>query len=587
AILSVWDKTGICELADGLHKAGLTLVASGGTAAALREHGLPVKDVFEITHFNEMLGGRVKTLHPAVHGGILARDTAEDRHEMEVNHFKFVDVVVCNLYPFRATIANPSCTLEEAIENIDIGGVTLLRAAAKNHARVTVLCDPKDYERILKQVQSTGVPLEERKFLAFKAFEHTTSYDESISGYMRRQFTSNGDRSIPLRYGTNPHQKSDAELFSVEEEMPIKVLNGAPGYINILDALNGWQLVKELSEATGLPAAASFKHVSPAGAAIGLPLNESEAQSCMVADLPLDTRKPSLAAAYARARGADRMSSFGDFIALSEKCDELTAKIINREVSDGIVAPSYDPAALSLLAKKKNGNYCVLKVNPNYVPTETEERTVFGLKLRQKRNSAVINATTFINVVGKHNNLNKAATDDLIVATIALKYAQSNSVCFASRGQVIGMGAGQQSRIHCTRLAGEKSCSWWLRQHPVVLALPWKPSVRRAERSNAIDVLCSGVLGDEVSMDQWQQYFTEPVNPLTPEDRTEWMAKQTGVVMSSDAFLPFRDNIDCAKQYGVTYVAHPGGSVRDEDIVEACDEYGITLIHTGLRLFHH
>ncbi|WKY05552.1 hypothetical protein Q1695_006058 [Nippostrongylus brasiliensis] len=293
-----------------------------------------------------------------------------------------------------------------------------------------------------------------------KAFEHTTSYDEAISGYMRRQFAGNGERSIPLRYGTNPHQKSDAELFAVEEEMPIKVLNGAPGYINILDALNGWQLVKELSEATGLPAAASFKHVSPAGAAVGLPLNDSEAQSCMVADMPLDNRKPSLAAAYARARGADRMSSFGDFIALSEKCDELTAKIINREVSDGIVAPNYDAAALSILAKKKNGNYCVLKVNPNFIPTETEERTVFGLKLRQKRNNAVINASTFTNVVGKHNNLNKAAVDDLIVATIALKYAQSNTVCFAHRGQVIGIGAGQQSRIHCTRLAGEKACNW-------------------------------------------------------------------------------------------------------------------------------
>ncbi|KHJ89623.1 AICARFT/IMPCHase bienzyme [Oesophagostomum dentatum] len=238
------------------------------------------------------------------------------------------------------------------------------------------------------------------------------------------------------------------------------------------------------------------------------------------------------------------------------------------EVSDGVVAPGYEPAALSLLAKKKNGNYCILKINPNYIPTETEERTVFGLRLRQKRNNAIINASTFTNVVGKHNNLNKQATDDLIVATIALKYAQSNTVCFAHRGQVIGMGAGQQSRIHCTRLAGEKACNWWLRQHPLVLNLPWKPTVRRSERSNAIDVLCSGVLGDE-------------------EDRKSWLAQQTGVVMSSDAFLPFRDNIDCAKQFGVMYVAHPGGSVRDDEIIEACDEYGITIIHTGLRLFHH
>ncbi|CAB3409821.1 unnamed protein product [Caenorhabditis bovis] len=293
-----------------------------------------------------------------------------------------------------------------------------------------------------------------------KAFEHTSSYDESISGFMRRRYAGNGERSIPLRYGTNPHQRDDAELYIVEDEMPIKVLNGSPGYINILDGLNGWQLVKELSDATNMPAAASFKHVSPAGAAIGVPLNTVEAACCMVADLPLDPKKPSLAAAYARARGADRMSSFGDFIALSEKCDELTAKIINREVSDGVVAPDYEPAALTILANKKSGNYCVLKINPNFLPSETEERTVFGMRLRQKRNNAVINADTFSNVVSKTNNLNKQAIDDLIVATIALKYAQSNSVCFAHRGQVIGMGAGQQSRIHCTRLAGEKASNW-------------------------------------------------------------------------------------------------------------------------------
>lgn len=281
------------------------------------------------------------------------------------------------------------------------------------------------------------------------------------------------------------------------------------------------------------------------------------------------------------------MSSFGDFVALSEKCDELTAKIIHREVSDGVVAPDFDAAALSLLAKKKNGNYCILKVNPNYIPTETEERTVFGLRLRQKRNNARIDSSTFSTVVGKHSNLSKQSTDDLIVATIALKYAQSNTVCFAHRGQVIGIGAGQQSRIHCTRLAGEKACNWWLRQHPRVLALPWKATVRRAEKSNAIDVLCSGVLGNEVSLDQWQQCFTEPVSLLTPEERREWIAKLSGVVMSSDAFLPFRDNIDCAKQFGVQFVAHPGGSIRDDDIIEACNEHGITLIHTGLRLFHH
>ncbi|CAP35252.2 Protein CBG17698 [Caenorhabditis briggsae] len=587
AIISVSDKTGLLPLAEGLVSAGLVLVASGGTAKAIRDHGINVHDVADITKFPEMLGGRVKTLHPAVHGGILARDSESDRKDLETHNISFVSIVVCNLYPFKKTVQQSNCSVEEAVENIDIGGVTLLRAAAKNHERVSVICDPADYDNILSELKSGGTTRERRQLLALKAFEHTTSYDESISGFMRRRFAGNGERALPLRYGTNPHQKDDAELYIVEDEMPIKVLNGSPGYINILDGLNGWQLVKELSDATKMPAAASFKHVSPAGAAIGLPLNETESACCMVSDLPIDPKKASLAAAYARARGADRMSSFGDFIALSEKCDELTAKIINREVSDGVVAPDYDPAALSLLAKKKNGNYCVLKINPNYLPSETEERTVFGLRLRQKRNNAVINAETFTNVVGKENGLNKQAIDDLIVATIALKYAQSNSVCFAHRGQVIGMGAGQQSRIHCTRLAGDKAVNWWLRQHPTVLSLPWKNAIKRSEKSNAIDVMCSGVLGSEIAVDQWQQYFNEPVEPLAEEERKQWLSQQTGVVMSSDAFLPFRDNVDCAKQFGVSYVAHPGGSVRDEEIKEACDEHGITLIHTGLRLFHH
>uniref|UniRef100_A0A7E4ZTB4 Phosphoribosylaminoimidazolecarboxamide formyltransferase n=1 Tax=Panagrellus redivivus TaxID=6233 RepID=A0A7E4ZTB4_PANRE len=429
-----------------------------------------------------------------------------------------------------------------------------------------------------------------RQLLALKAFEHTTSYDDSISGYMRRQFggaATNGQRQIALRYGQNPHQAGDAELFAVQKDMPIKVLNGAPGYINILDGLNAWQLVSELAVATGLPSAASFKHVSPAGAAVGLPLNSAESQACFVNDLPLDSKKPSLAAAYARARGADRMSSFGDFIALSEKCDELTAKIISREVSDGVIAPDFDDSALSLLAKKKNGNYTVLKIDPQYLPSEDEVRTVFGLKLKQKRNTAQISPATFENVVSKNKQLPKSAITDLLVATIAVKYTQSNSVCFAHRGQVIGMGAGQQSRIHCTRLAGEKAANWWLRQHERVLALPWKPNVRRSEKSNTIDVLVSGVLGSEISTEQWSQHFTEPVEPFTPEERKQWLAKLSDVALSSDAFFPFRDNIDCAKQFGVKYIVSPGGSTRDDEVIEAANEHDIVLSHSGLRLFHH
>ncbi|CAJ0933268.1 unnamed protein product, partial [Mesorhabditis belari] len=479
ALISVSDKTGLIELAKNLAESDFSIIASGGTAKAIREQGIDVKDVSDVTKFGEMLGGRVKTLHPAIHAGILARDTPQDRQDMQHHGFSPITIVVCNLYPFKETIKKEGCTLEDAVENIDIGGVALLRAAAKNHDRVIVLSKPGDYEKVIELIRSGGVPESTRRLLALKAFEQTSSYDESIATYMRRRFAGDGEKSIPLRYGMNPHQKNDAELFTEQDEMPLKVLNGAPGYINILDALNGWQLVKELSEATAHPAAASFKHVSPAGAAVGVPLNEGEMQACMVNDLTLDTKRPSLAAAYARAReqewpllrmdrlekltdllGADRMSSFGDFIALSEKCDELTAKIINREVSDGVVAPDYEPAALSLLAKKKNGNYTVLKINPQYVPTDLEERTVFGLRLRQKRNDAVISSETFKKVVGEVKELSKEATLDLIVATIALKYTQSNSVCFAHRGQVIGMGAGQQSRIHCTRLAGEKAANW-------------------------------------------------------------------------------------------------------------------------------
>ncbi|KAK0405653.1 hypothetical protein QR680_018115 [Steinernema hermaphroditum] len=587
AIISVSDKTGVVEFARSLAAANLGLIASGGTAKLLRENGLNVRDVSDITKFPEMLGGRVKTLHPAVHGGILARTIPSDVADMEKNGFDYISVVVCNLYPFEQTVAKEGCTVEDAVENIDIGGVTLLRAAAKNHARVTIVCDPKDYEKVATELKSGEVSVESRKLLALKAFEHTAKYDDSISGYMRSLFGGDGSRSLPLRYGINPHQKQKAELFANGFEMPMKVLNGSPGYINVLDALNAWQLVKELKQATGLPAATSFKHVSPAGAAVGKPLSDAEAQCCMVADLPLDKTAPSLAAAYARARGADRMSSFGDFLALSDECDALTAKIISREVSDGVIAPGYSPEALEILSKKKNGGYAVLQMDATYEPSDFEQRTVYGLTLRQKRNDAIISSATFANVVSAKKDVPQAALDDLVVASIAVKYTQSNSVCYAHRGQVIGMGAGQQSRIHCTRLAGEKAANWWMRQHPKVLALPWKPSVKRAEKSNAIDVLVSSVLGKEISVQAWNENFTEPVASFTEEERRQWLQQLSDVVVSSDAFFPFRDNIDCAKQFGVKYVASPGGSARDEDIVAACDQHGMVLLHTGLRLFHH
>ncbi|XP_049744047.1 bifunctional purine biosynthesis protein ATIC isoform X2 [Elephas maximus indicus] len=550
ALFSVSDKTGLVEFARNLTSVGLNLVASGGTAKALRDAGLTVRDVSELTGFPEMLGGRVKTLHPAVHAGILARNIPEDNADMARLDFDLIRVVVCNLYPFVKTVASPDVTVEAAVEQIDIGGVTLLRAAAKNHARVTVVCDPEDYAAVSAEMQSSDsrdTSLEARRQLALKAFTHTAQYDEAISDYFRKQY-SKGVSQMPLRYGMNPHQ-TPAQLYTLKPKLPITVLNGAPGFINLCDALNAWQLVKELKEALGVPAAASFKHVSPAG--------------------------------------ADRMSSFGDFIALSDVCDVPTAKIISREVSDGIVAPGYEEEALKILSKKKNENYCVLQMDQTYKPDENEVRTLFGLRLSQKRNNGVIDRSLFSNVVTKNKELPESALRDLIVATIAVKYTQSNSVCYAKNGQVIGIGAGQQSRIHCTRLAGDKANYWWLRHHPRVLSMKFKTGVKRAEISNAIDQYVTGTIGEDEDLVKWKALFEEVPELLTEAEKKDWIGKLSEVSVSSDAFFPFRDNVDRAKRSGVAYIAAPSGSAADQVVIEACDELGIILVHTSLRLFHH
>lgn len=585
ALLSVSDKTGLVEFARRLVSVGLSLVASGGTAKTLRDAGLAVRDVSEITGFPEMLGGRVKTLHPAVHGGILARQTPSDNADMEKLGFSLVRVAVCNLYPFVKTVSSPGVTVEDAVEQIDIGGVTLLRAAAKNHARVTVVCDPSDYNVVAKEMETSEIhdtTMETRKTLALKAFTHTAQYDEAISDYFRREY-SRGVSQLPLRYGMNPHQ-APAQLYTTRPALPLTVLNGSPGFINLCDALNAWQLVRELKKALGLPAATSFKHVSPAGAAVGVPLSEDEAKVCMVNDMLQDLTP--LATAYARARGSDRMSSFGDFIALSDVCDVPTAKIISREVSDGIVAPGYEEDALRILSKKKNGNYCVLKMDPEYEPDEEEVRVLFGLHLKQKRNGAVIDKELFSNIVSK-GKLSESALRDLIVASIAVKYTQSNSVCYAKDGQVIGIGAGQQSRIHCTRLAGDKADNWWLRHHPGVLSMRFRSGVKRAEMANAIDLYVSGTVGEGPDKEVWKGLFEEVPEPLSEVEKKNWISSLQAVALSSDAFFPFRDNVDRAKQSGVEYIAAPSGSTADEVVVKACNELGITLVHTNIRLFHH
>ncbi|XP_050296212.1 bifunctional purine biosynthesis protein ATIC [Anthonomus grandis grandis] len=586
ALLSVSDKRGLLELGKQLQSLGFNLVASGGTAKSLRDSGLPVRDVSDISHAPEILGGRVKTLHPAVHGGILSRLIPSDQEDLKKQNIEMIRIVVCNLYPFVQTVAKPDVTVADAVENIDIGGVTLLRAAAKNHERVTIICDPNDYEKVINEIKSSpnkDTLLQTRQSLALKAFTHTSEYDLAISDYFRKQYSANVSQ-LTLRYGMNPHQKP-AQIFTTLPKLPLDVLNGSPGFINLCDALNGWQLVKELKNALGLPAATSFKHVSPAGAAVGTQLTQEEAKLCMVDDL-LEILTP-IASAYAKARGSDRMSSFGDFVALSDVCDEVTAKIISREVSDGIIAPGYTPEALGLLAKKKNGAYCVLQIDPSYEPDHMERKVLFGLTLEQKRNDAVIDAGLFKNIVTSNKNLPEEAVRDLIVATIALKYTQSNSVCYAKDGQTIGIGAGQQSRIHCTRLAGEKADNWWLRRHPKVLAMKFKKGVKRAEISNAIDNYVNGTVGKDMDLQVFNSMFDDVPAALTEAEKRDWLNRNAGVALASDAFFPFRDNIDRARLSGVSYVGSPAGSKNDDEVVQACNEHKIVMAHTNLRLFHH
>ena len=389
---------------------------------------------------------------------------------------------------------------------------------------------------------------------------------------------------IQLKYGCNPNQKPSRIFMEDGSELPVTVLNGKPGYINFLDALNGWQLVKELKEATGLPAATSFKHVSPAGAAVGLPLPETLAKIYWVDDLG---ELSPLACAYARARGADRMSSFGDFISLSDVCDVDTAKLIKREVSDGVIAPGYTPEALEILKQKKKGNYNVIQIDPDYRPAEIERKQVYGVTFEQGRNELRVDEKLLSNVVTDKKDIPEAALIDMKIALITLKYTQSNSVCYVKDGQAIGIGAGQQSRIHCTRLAGNKADNWFLRQSPQVLSLQFKEGLGRADRDNAIDVYMSDDYMDVLADGIWENTFAVKPPVFTREERQEWLKKLDGVTLGSDAFFPFSDNIDRARRSGVKYVVQPGGSVRDDAVIDACNRYGMAMVFTGIRLFHH
>ncbi len=390
---------------------------------------------------------------------------------------------------------------------------------------------------------------------------------------------------LELKYGCNPNQKP-SRIYMENGELPIKILCGKPGYINFMDAFNAWQLVSEIKKALGLPAAASFKHVSPTSAAVGIKLNDTLKKACFVDDVPELDDSP-LACAYARARGTDRMCSFGDFVALSDVCDVTTANLIKREVSDGVIAPGYEPEALEILKSKRNGNYNIIEIDPNYVPEVTERKQVFGITFEQGRNNFEINEALLENIVTDNKNFTDEAKRDLIIALITLKYTQSNSVCYAVDGQAIGVGAGQQSRIHCTRLAGSKADTWFLRQHEKVLNLPFRSEIRRPDRDNVIDGYINKNEEDVCADGNWEKYFTTKPEPLTDEEAREFLSKITGVALGSDAFFPFGDNIERAFKSGVSYIAEPGGSIRDDQVIETCNKYGMVMAFTGMRLFHH
>lgn len=389
-------------------------------------------------------------------------------------------------------------------------------------------------------------------------------------------------KEIALKYGCNPNQKP-SRIYVEDGELPVTVLNGKPGYINFLDALNSWQLVKELKEATGLPSAASFKHVSPAGAAVGLPLSETDRKIYFVDEEELSP----IACAYVRARGADRMSSYGDWAALSDVCDADTARLLKKEVSDGVIAPGFTEEALEILRQKKKGNYNVVQIDPDYVPEEIEHKQVFGITFEQGRNNIKIDESLLTNIISENKNLPESAKRDLMIALIALKYTQSNSVAYAKDGQCIGIGAGQQSRVHCVRLAGNKADNWWLRQNPKVLALPFKQGIRRADHDNTIDVYISDEYEDVLRDGTWENFFETKPEVLTKEEKKEWLSKMNGVSLASDAFFPFGDNIERAHKSGVEFIVEPGGSIRDDNVIDTCNRYNMTLVFNGVRLFHH
>jgi phosphoribosylaminoimidazolecarboxamide formyltransferase / IMP cyclohydrolase len=593
ALISVSDKTGIVDFARFLSQHKVDLVSTGGTAAALREAGLEVTDVAVYTGAAECLDGRVKTLHPHIHGGLLGvRGNAKHEQEMQEQGIQRIDMTILNLYPFEATVKS-GASFDQCIENIDIGGPSMLRSTAKNHAFTTICTSPDQYDEIIACITANGgtTAALRRKFAA-RAFALSAAYDSAIASYMLEQLAEQAPvqariykPEFLLKYGCNP-QQSPARIWSrLGHPLPFFIQNGTPGYINLLDAANAWQLVLELKLATGLTAAASFKHVSPAGAAVAVPLSPLECRAYEISTAAASVLTPA-AVAYMRARNADPMCSFGDFCAVSDVVDADTALFLKKEVSDGIVAPGYTDEAMQILKSKKGGNFIILEATPNYDPGEIEYREVYGMTFSQKRNTVLIGKEQMQNVVTDKKDLSDAAIRDLVLASICIKYTQSNSVGFAKDGMMVGVGAGQQSRVDCVKLAGRKVATWYLRQHPKVLDLPFKDGVKRQDRVNARVRYIEGDFTNEERV-RWEAQFTSVPEPLTEEEKHAFLLTNSGVALSSDAFFPFRDSIDHASKLGVSYVAQPGGSVQDKGVTEACNDYGMTMAFTGVRLFHH
>lgn len=593
ALISVSDKSNIVEFASFLHSKEVEILSTGGTAKVIRNAGVPCLDVSSLTGFPECLDGRVKTLHPKVHGGLLAvRGNDQHEREMEENSIKEIDLTVLNLYAFEKTV-DSGADFSKCIENIDIGGPSMLRSTAKNHAFTTIVTDPSQYNEVMGEISTKGgTSLTLRRKLAAEAFALSASYDSAIASY----FAATLDTSSPvttriykpqftLKYGCNPHQKPAKISSILNSPLPFEILNGVPGYINLLDAANAYQLVKELHEATDLAAAASFKHVSPAGAAVAVSLTKEE---CLAYEIkPEDAEKLTpVALAYLRARNADPLCSYGDFAAVSNLVDEDTALILKKEVSDGICAPGYTPEALEILKKKKGGKYIILQANQNFNPGEIEYREVYGMTFSQKRNDIVITKDCLQNIKTPGGTLNNEAIRDMIVSSICIKYTQSNSVGFAKNGMMVGVGAGQQSRVDCVKLAARKVQTWFLRQHPKVTSLQFKVGIKRQERVNA---RVRYIEGDFTTLEKvkWDALFQETPPPFLPEEIALFMKESQDICISSDAFFPFRDSIDFASKVGVKYVVQPGGSVQDEEVIKACDEYGMVTCFTGIRLFHH